>query len=87
MAKETFEIGEKEKHVIVVNASIFWKSITIDIDGKTMVNEHSYSPLPKEYKFDVGTAEKHHVEISVGGLAPIKVLVDGKEAQKTEDTQ
>jgi len=82
MTKETFEIGENEKHVIIVNASIFWKRITIELDGKTMVNEYSYSPVPKEYQFDVGTTEKHHVEISAGGFSSIKVVVDGKEAQK-----
>jgi len=50
--------GETEKHVIKVNTSIFWKRITIEINGKTMVNEYSYSPAPKEFKFDVGTSEK-----------------------------
>jgi hypothetical protein len=83
MTKETFEIGETEKHLIIVDASLFWKRITIEIDGKTMVNEYHYSPVPKEFKFDVGTSEKHHVEISAGGFSPIKVVVDGKEAQKT----
>ena len=83
MAKDTFKIGENEKHVILVNASIFWKRITIEIDGKTMVNEYSYSPSPKQYHFDVGTSEKHHVEISAGGFSSIKVVVDGKEVQKT----
>jgi hypothetical protein len=82
MAKETFEIGETEKHLILVNASIFWKRITIDVDGKTMVNEYSYSPAPKQYQFDLGTSEKHHVEISAGGFSSIKVVVDGKETQK-----
>ena len=48
-----------------------------------MVNEYHYSPVPKEFKFDVGTSEKHHVEISAGGFSSIKVIVDGKEAQKT----
>lgn len=83
MTKEKFEIGESEKHLIVVNASIFWKRITIEIDGKMIVNEYHYSPTPKEFQFDVGSSEKHHVEISAGGFSSIKVLVDGKEAQKT----
>jgi hypothetical protein len=83
MTKKTFEIGDTEKHLIIVNASIFWKHITIEIDRKTMVNEYSYSPAPKQYQFDVGTSEKHHVEISAGGFSSIKVVVDGKEAQKT----
>jgi hypothetical protein len=55
MTKETFEIGETEKHLIIVDASLFWKRITIEIDGKTMVNEYHYSSVPKEFKFDVGT--------------------------------
>ncbi len=83
MAINKFNIGETEKHIIVVNASIFWKHITIEIDGKTMVNEYSYSPMPKDFQFDVGSSEKHHVEISAGGFSTIKVMVDGREVQKS----
>ncbi len=74
MTKETFEIGETEKHLIIVDASIFWKHITIEIDGKTMVNEYSYSPMPKKFQFDVGTSEKHQWKSAPGASHPSKSL-------------
>jgi hypothetical protein len=32
---------------------------------------------------EVGNSEKHHLEISAGPFSPIKLFVEGKEAQKT----
>jgi len=39
MTKAKFEIGENEKHTIIVNASVLLKYIKIDVDGKKVVNE------------------------------------------------
>jgi hypothetical protein len=83
MAKATLEIGETEKHRLVVNWSLFWKHITIELDGKKVVDKFHYSPLPEKFQFDVGSSEQHRVEISAGGFSPIKLFVDGKEAQET----
>jgi hypothetical protein len=82
MAKAKFEIGEAEKHLIVVDWDWFMKHITIELDGEEMVNEFHYSPAAKKVQFDVGSFEKHRVEISTGKFSPIKVFVDGKTAQK-----
>ena len=83
MTKAKFEIGENEKHTIIVNANPLLKYIQIEVDGEKVVNEANFSPLPKKFQIDVGNSEKHHVEISAGPFSPIKLLVDGKEAQKT----
>jgi hypothetical protein len=83
MARAKFEIGETEKHRLVVNWSLFWKHITIELDGKKVVDKFHYSPLPEKFQFDAGSSEKHRVEISAGGFLPIIVSVDGKAAQKT----
>ena len=83
MAKAKFEIGETEKHIIVVDTSVFWKSITIELDGKKVVSKSHFIPGPENFQYDVGDYEKHHVEISAGGFSPIKLFVDGKEAQPT----
>jgi hypothetical protein len=81
MTKVTFEIGETETHLPVVNYSWFWKHVTIELDGEKVVDEFHYSPLPKKFQFDVGRSEKHRVEISAGTFSPIKLVVDGKAAQ------
>jgi len=39
MAKQKFEIGEKEKHLIEVETSLFWKTIKVKLDGRTVVND------------------------------------------------
>jgi hypothetical protein len=83
LTKAKFEIGENEKHTIVVNASAFLKYIKIEVDGKKVVNEANFQPLAKKFELDVGSSEKHHVEISAGPFSPITLFVDGKEAQKT----
>jgi hypothetical protein len=83
MAKAKFEIGETEKHLIVVDWDWFMKHITIELDGEKVVDEFHYSPTAKKVQFDVGSSEKHRVEISAGEFSPIKVFVDSKAAQKT----
>ena len=83
MAKAKFEIGEAEKHTVIVNASALLKFIKIEVDGEKVVNEANFQPSAKKFQLDVGSSEKHHVEISAGPFSPIKLFVDGKEAQKT----
>ncbi|MEI6797446.1 MAG: hypothetical protein WCK39_11335 [Methanomassiliicoccales archaeon] len=81
MAKASFEIGETEKHLIFVNNNLFMKHITIELDGEKIADEYHYSPMAKKFHFDVGSSEKHQVEISVGGFSQTELLVDGKAVQ------
>jgi len=83
MTKAKFEIGETEKHTIIVNASALLKYIKIEVDGEKVVNEANFQPLAKKFQLDVGNSEKHHLEISAGPFSPIILFVDGKEVQKT----
>lgn len=83
MTKDRFEIGENEKHTVIVNANPLLKYIKIEVDGEKVVNEANFQPFSKKFQLDVGNSEKHHVEISAGPFSPIKLFVDGKEAQKT----
>ncbi len=82
MTKAKFKIGKTEKHLIVVDMDRFMKHITIELDGKMLANEFHYSPLAKKFQFDVGSSEKHRVEISAGTFSHIKLIVDGKAAQE-----
>lgn len=83
MVKAKFEIGENEKHTIIVNASALLKFIKIEVDGEKVVNEANFQPSAKKFQLDVGKSEKHHLEISAGPFSPITLFVDGKETQKT----
>jgi hypothetical protein len=78
MAKISFEIGEKEKHVLIVGWSILTKRIFIELDDEKLVDKGHYTPVAEQFSFDVGSFEKHKVEVSVGGFTKVKVLVDGK---------
>jgi len=82
MTKARFDVGENERHTIIVNASALLKYIRIEVDGEKVVDESNFQPLAKKFQLDVGSSEKHHVEVSAGPFSPIRLFVDGKEAQK-----
>lgn len=81
MAKEIFSIGETEKHEIIVKWSLFMKHLIIEIDGEKVLDKFHYSPAPEINRFDVGSSEKHVVEISAGGFSSIKLTLDGKSVE------
>ena len=81
MAKAKFEVGESEKHVIDVNANIILKYIRIYVDGERVINVVNLTPS-RDFQLDVGNSEKHHVEIKIRALTPIRLLVDGNETQQ-----
>ena len=60
MTKAKFEIGENEKHTIIVNASALLKYIKIEVDGKKVVNESSFSSLPKKFQVEALNTEKNY---------------------------
>lgn len=82
MAKSKFEIGETEKHTLVVGWSIISKHLTIYLDGKKITDKLHLTPTPEEWQLEVGESEKHQVKISAGGFSHTKVVLDGKEVQK-----
>ena len=43
MTKAKFEIGETEKHTIIVNASAFLKYIKIEVDAKKSLMKQTFS--------------------------------------------
>ncbi len=81
MADINYEIGDKEKHLLTVAVSVFWKKIRIQLDGEDLVNKGHFTPGPEQFTFDVGETEKHKVEVSAGGFSSTKVTVDGKEIE------
>ena len=64
MTKATFEIGEIEKHTIIVNASALLKYIKIEVDGEKVVNESHFSSLPKKFQVEVINTEKNYASLS-----------------------
>jgi hypothetical protein len=78
--KARFEIGENEKHIIEVSASVWTGQVKIVVDGRTMAKTHQIGLSDASYRFPVGENEKHDVEVIVGGIvaARAELLVDGK---------
>ena len=83
MTKARFVIGEDEKHTFVVDNSILWKRIIIELDGEAVVKESHFTPQGKKFEFDVGSSEKHHVVINAGGFSTTKLFVDGKALRES----
>ena len=87
-AKSTFEVGEKEKHSLTVDWDRVMKRMRIELDGEKLADQYHYSPLAKNFSFDLGSSEVHKVEVSLGAFLPlnlrrIQVLVDGKTARSS----
>jgi hypothetical protein len=61
--------------------TVDWKMISkrvmIEQDGAVVANEgHWHSPFSKKFWFDVGSSERHHVDITAGPFQPIELKVD-----------
>lgn len=78
MAKARFEIGEKEKHTVFVNANPLLKYIRVEVDGERVINVSNFQPSRK-LELNVGNSEPHQLEIHIRALSPIRLFVDGKE--------
>lgn len=80
MSKAKFEVGDDEKHTVSVNANPFLKYIRVEVDGKRVINVANFTPTRK-LELEVGESEKHHLEIDIRALTPIRLFVDGEEVQ------
>ena len=78
--KARFEIGENEKHIIEVSASLWTGQVKIVVDGQTMAKKCQVGSSDESYRFSIGEKEKHDVEVIIGGIvtARAELLVDGK---------
>ena len=92
MSKSSFEVGEKEKHILTVDRDPVMKHIRIELDGEMLADEYIYSLGAKKFSFDVGRSEVHKVDVILGMVLPLlafvkgrelKVLVDGKPARSS----
>ncbi len=64
MTKAKFEIGETEKHTIIVNVNPLLKYTAIEVDGEKGVNKSYFSSLPKKFQVEVINAEKNYAALS-----------------------
>ena len=71
------------RDTIIVNKNRLLKYISIEVDGKKVINEAYFSPTPKKFQLEVGNTEKHQVEIETRPLSATTITVDGKAAQQT----
>jgi len=64
MAKTKIIIGNKEKHVLEIEASKF-EGLKATVDGNTIFKSDAISESAKSIKFKVGRSEQHFIEIKV----------------------
>jgi hypothetical protein len=64
MTKAKFEIGETEKHAIIVNAIPLLKYTTIEMDGEKVINESHFSSLTKKFQVEVINTEKNYAALT-----------------------
>ena len=80
MPSERFEVGKSEKHFITVELDMISKRMKIEQDEVVVKNDlHTFSPLNQKFKLNIGSSEKHHVEITAGPFHQIELKVDGKK--------
>lgn len=81
MVKANFEVGKREKHIILVEVSSFWlRKLKVTVDGREVVNTLWSKRSGGSANFSVGEKERHQVEVRVNGyfVPKITLLVDGK---------
>jgi hypothetical protein len=74
-----FEVGETEKHNVTVELNLLSKEIKIEVDGEVVSKAWHPSPLAKQFEFDVGGSEPHHIRVVVGAFHPAELSVDGDQ--------
>lgn len=90
----SFEVGEYEKHIVMLNYEQMIGLLTIHVDGRAVLKRlHLLSfSLVTKYECIVGVQERHHVLIErerklfLAGLRPQKyrVYVDGQLIREYE---
>lgn len=90
----SFEVGNYEKHIVMLNYEQMIGLLTIHIDGREVVKELRLFSLSlvKSYEFMVGAHERHHVRIEkerklfLAGLRNQKyrVFLDGQLIREYE---
>jgi len=78
MAKTKIIIGNKEKHILEIEASKF-EGVKATVDGQTIFESHAISESAKSIKLKVGKHEQHFIEIKVdyNESPAIEIKVDG----------
>jgi hypothetical protein len=79
MVNALFEVGEKEKHRIMVTACTISEVLKVLVDDKLIFD--AAPPRPSKLaQFQIGEQEKHSVEVKVTGTftCTVKLHVDGK---------
>ncbi len=64
MTKVKFEIGETEKHTIILNVNPLLKYTAIEMDGKKIINESHFLSLPKKFQVEVINTEKNYARLN-----------------------
>ena len=81
MPQAKFEVGESEKHEVLVQSSYWTGQIKIDVDGKRAIDSYTLG-FPKTLDLEIGENEKHQVKIEVSENNSFGFYIDGKLIRK-----
>jgi hypothetical protein len=81
MPQAKLEVGESEKHEVLVQSSYWTGQIKVDVDGKRAIDTYTLG-FPKTLDLEVGENEKHQVKIEVSENGAFGFYIDGKLIRK-----
>ncbi|MCJ7770304.1 hypothetical protein MUP37_01870 [Candidatus Bathyarchaeota archaeon] len=81
MPQAKFDVGESEKHEVLVQSSYLTGQIKVDVDGKRAIDSYTLG-FPKTLDLDIGENEKHQIKIEVSENNAFGFYIDGKLIRK-----
>jgi hypothetical protein len=81
MPQAKFDVGESEKHEVLVQSSYWTGQIKVDVDGKRAIDSYTLG-FPKTLDLDIGENERHQIKIEVSENNAFGFYIDGKLIRK-----
>ena len=75
MPQAKFDVGESEKHEVLVQSSYWTGQIKVDVDGKRAIDSYTLG-FPKTLDLDIGENEKHQIKIEVSENNQLDTLLN-----------
>ncbi len=81
MPQAKFNVGESEKHEVLVQSSYWTGQIKVDVDGKRVIDSYTLG-FPKILDLEIGESEKHQIKIEVSENSAFGYYIDGQFVRK-----
>ncbi len=81
MPQAKFNVGESEKHEILVQSSYWTGQVKVDVDKKRIIDSYTLG-FPKTLTFEVGENEKHEIKLDIYENNAFGYYIDDKFIRK-----